>query len=341
MIRHRFSLLATAVVLLTLPVRADNTKPSSVSSEKMTPQTKMLVMRDLMAEHVFARCVIPMGVKGLDIKNGAVSPDQMKVAEMAAEYGTAAKPGDRVVITNVVVKEKSIVFEINGGPKKKEKWYQHVQVGMGGTMATPGGAPKSLEAKGSVVTLEFEKYVPEVTGEQVRDMLGPVFDFKALNQAEAYAKTLPPKVQEAIKNHQVLVGMNRDMVIYAKGRPPQKVRDKDDNGQDYEEWIYGHPPEEVDFVRFQGEVVARLEIMTVDGGKIVRTEKEVDLKSADTEVAEKKPESEKPANAPTLRLPGEPVEYPQGGTQKTSPRAPYPPPVTPPTAPGTQGAPPL
>ena len=127
------------------------------------------------------------------------------------------------------------------------------------------------------MTLEFDKYVPEMTGDQVRDMLSPVFDFKALNQAEAYEKTLPPKVQEAIKNHKVLVGMDRDMVIYAKGRPPKKIRDKDDKGQDYEEWIYGNPPEEVDFVRFQGAVVARLEIMTVDGEKIVRTEKEVDL----------------------------------------------------------------
>ena len=77
----------------------------------------------------------------------------------------AAKPGDRVVITNVVVQDKSIVFEINGGPKKKEKWYQHVQVGMGPVMTTPGPAPKNLDAKGSVVTLEFDKYVPELTGE--------------------------------------------------------------------------------------------------------------------------------------------------------------------------------
>ena len=69
-------------------------------------------------------------------------------------------PATGVVITNVVVKESSIVLEINGGPKKK-KWYQHVQVGAQGQMSTVGGAPKSLEAKGSQVTLAFDKYVPE------------------------------------------------------------------------------------------------------------------------------------------------------------------------------------
>jgi len=104
-------------------------------------------------------------------------------------------------------------------------------------------------------------------------------------------------VQEAIKNHQVLVGMDRDMVIYAKGRPPRKIRDKDDKGVDYEEWIYGNPPQEVDFVRFQGVFVSRLEIMTVDGQKIVRTQKEVDLQSQENELAAKKPE-QKPADAP-------------------------------------------
>ena len=84
-------------------------------------------------------------------------------------------------------------------------------------------------------------------------MLAPVFDFKALTQAEAYEKTLPPKVQEAIKNHQVLVGMDREMVIYAKGRPPKKIRDKDENGADYEEWIYGTPPGRGRLCAFPGQ----------------------------------------------------------------------------------------
>jgi hypothetical protein len=322
MSRNCFPLFATAVLLLAMSAFADDAKaPAKLSSERMTPQTRMLVMRDLTAERVFARRVFPMGEKGLQIKNGVVTPGDAQVARLIEDHGAAARPGDRVVISNVVIKDNAIVVEINGGPRKHEKWYQHIQVGGGGGMTPVGGAPKSLQAKGSQVTLEFDKYVPQLTGDQVRDMLSPVFDFKALNQAEAYEKTLPPKVQEAIKNHKVLVGMDRDMVIYAKGRPPRKVRDKDDQGQDYEEWIYGDPPEEVEFVRFQGAVVARLEIMTVDGEKIVRTEKEVDLKAAETEVAQKKP-AEKPPNAPSLRRPGEQQEYPQDN--QTHPDMPYP-----------------
>jgi hypothetical protein len=239
-----------------------------------------------------------------------VSPSDVVIAQQVSDYGAAAKAGDRCVITDVKVNEKDIVLEINGGPKKKQKWYQHIQVvSNGGATPLPGGpSPQSLDAHGSMVTLEFDKYVPELTGDQVRQMLAPVFDFKALTQAEAYEKTLPPKVQDAIKNHKVLVGMDKEMVQYAKGRPQQRIRDKDEQGNDYEEWIYGTPPEEVDFVRFKGSEVARLEIMTVDGQKIVRTEKEVELPSKETEVAQQKSAPKPQGTAPTLMRPGEQPE---------------------------------
>ncbi len=324
MSRNCFPLFATAVLLPAMLAFADDAKaPAKLPTTKMTDQTRLLVIRDLTAERVFARRLFPIGDKGLQIKNGAVTPSDQQVARLASDHGAAARPGDRVVISNVIVKDSSIIVEINGGPRKHEKWYQHIQTGVNNVGGPLGGTPNP-NAKGSQVTLAFDKFVPELTGEQVRDMLSPVFDFKALNQAEAYAKTLPPKVQEAIKEHKVLVGMDRDMVIYAKGRPPKKVRDKDDKGQDYEEWIYGDPPEEVEFVRFQGAVVARLEIMKVGGEKVVRTEKEVDLKTAETEVAAKKPAA-KPANAPSLLRPGEQEVYPQPSGTQTQPNPPLPP----------------
>ena len=283
----------------------------------------MLVIRDLTAEHCFARRVISHGrTRAWRSKTASSLLAKQQVAQLIAENGLAAKPGDRVVITNVIDQGQGNRFrdqrrseeerEVVSARSGRRRWDHDHAV---------GAAPKSLEAKGSMVTLEFDKYVPEITGDQVRDMLAPVFDFKALNQAEAYEKTLPPKVQEAIKNHKVLVGMDRDMVIYAKGRPPRKIRDKDDKGQDYEEWIYGNPPEEVDFVRFQGEVVARLEIMTVDGEKIVRTEKEVDLQVSGNRSGREEAGA-KPANAPTLRRPGEQPENPQ--TPIAAPARPYP-----------------
>jgi hypothetical protein len=188
----------------------------------------------------------------------------------------------------------------------------------------------SANAHGSFVDLYFDKYVPEITGPELKQLLRPVFDFDAKSAIEAYLETVPPKVKDAIKNHLVLVGMNHEMVIYAKGRPPRKVREKADEVE-YEEWIYGVPPQDVDFVRFVGDEVVRVETMKVDGQKIVRVEKEVDL-GAPT-VAKK--QEERPANAPTLRRPGE--EMPESNPANPSsmpPVAPAPQPTTPGSDPG-------
>jgi hypothetical protein len=106
--------------------------------------------------------------------------------------------------------------------------------------------------------------------------------------------------------------MNGEMVLYAKGRPPKRVRERDGE-TDYEEWIYGTPPQDVDFVRFVGDQVVRVETMKVDGQKIVRVDKEVDL-GAPT-LAKKKDEG-RPANAPTLRRPGE--EMPESSPENPS-----------------------
>jgi len=319
MSRHRFTqswpaalLLAAACVCVPLLAKAQTAKPADSSQpEKMTSQTRIMVIRSLQSERVFARILFPQGNKGIKIKNGVVSPTDMVIAQQVSEFGAAAKPGDRCVITDVKVTDKDIILEINGGTKKHQKWYQHIQVvGGGGAVPVPGGpSPQSLDSHGSAVTLEFDKYVPELNGDQVRALLAPVFDFKALTPAEAYQKTLSPKLQAAIRDHKILVGMDKEMVTYAKGRPQQRIRDKDERGQDYEEWIYGKPPEEVEFVRFKGNEVARLEIMSVDGNKIVRSEKEVDLPSKEAELAEQKPAT-KPQAAPTLRRPGEEPEFP-------------------------------
>ena len=126
-----------------------------------------------------------------------------------------------------------------------------------------------------------------------------MFDFNSKSAEEAYLETIPLKAKEAIQNHKVLVGMDRQMVLYAKGRAPKKVREKDGETE-YEDWIYGDPPADVDFVRFVGDEVVRVETMAVSGKKTVRTARELQI----PRVEAPQPEIH-PANAPTLRRPGE------------------------------------
>ena len=333
-----YRLLAILLLFSALAL-ADNTPPPRISRK-----TREEIIHAFNAELVFIRANFPMGKTGLTLKNGTVSPSGPELQSLMAMWGPAAKPGDRARISNVVIKQDHIRFEINGGPLRGQKWYQRIQVA-----GANGGGPiapsdSSVNAHGSFVDLYFDKYVPELTGPELKQLLRPVFDFDAKSALDAYLESVPPKVKEAIKNHHVLVGMNRDMVIYAKGRPPRKVREHVPGVEgevEYEEWIYGTPPEDVDFVRFIGDEVVRVETMKVDGQKIVRVEKEVDL-GAPT-VAKK--QEERPATAPTLRRPGEQMpESDPASSRAPPPMGTGPPPIgappppvgtPPPTGPGT------
>lgn len=315
----RLYAISLSVLLLAAVASADDKQVPANPSwlEKAPPiskQTRMDLIRVFNAELVYIRSYFPMGKTGLRLENGVITPDREQLQMLMATYGPAAKPGEMAMISNIVIKDRMIHFEINGGPVKKKKWYQRIEVGgMGGTVPV---APSDSGAnpRGSFVDLVFDRSVPELTPQQLKDLLRPVFDFNSKSAVEAYLETVPPKVKEAIKSHNVLVGMNREMVIYAKGRPPKKDREKEGDTE-YEEWIYGEPPSDVDFIRFVGDEVVRVETMKVGGQKVVRTEKEVDINPPAT--AAKQGEQPRPANAPTLRRPGE--ELPSSATPKTTP----------------------
>lgn len=306
-------------ILICSQLFAENSPPPRMSKE-----TREQILQAFNAELVYIRTKFPMGKTGLRLKNGIVTPSGPELDHLMALWGPAAKPGDRARISDMVIKEDHIHIEINGGPMKKQKWYQHIQIqGAAGATVTPG-SDSNANARGSFVDLYFDKYVPELTGPELKQLLRPVFDFDAKSPIEAYLETVPPKVKDAITHHQVLVGMNREMVMYAKGRPPKKIRERDGETE-YEEWIYGTPPEDVDFVRLVGDEVVRVETMKVDGQKVVRVEKEIDL-GAPT-VASK--QAERPVNAPTLRRPGEEMPDAHPASNPTS----MPPLAPPPTAP--------
>lgn len=299
---------ASALLMLSLVALAGagDQKSSSATQSAMSKKTRLELIGAFNSELVYIRSAFPMGKKGLTLKDGKISPNGEDLQHLIAMWGPAVKPGDQAMITAVLIKDDRIHFEINGGPVRKKRWYQRIQVSGGSDRSVPL-TPSDSDAnpRGSYVDLMFDRYVPDLTPQQLKDLLRPVFDFDSKSPLEAYLDTVPPKVKEAIKNHQVLVGMNREMVIYAKGRPPGKEREKDGDVE-YEEWIYGQPPQDVEFVRFVGDEVVRVETMKVGGEKIVHTEKEVNIEQPT--VAKGQEPEPRPANAPSLRRPGEPVD---------------------------------
>lgn len=283
--------------------------------KKLTDDDRKTILRNFIAETPFAHRYFPAGKTGIKIVDGVISPSEEVVRQLVADFGPAVKPGDRAKITDIRFVKNGIVFEVNGGPVKKKKWYERMSVGVNGAETTTTGRAPDRElytnARGSFVMLGFKDGVPSLTPDEIKKMLAPVFDWGSMSIAEAYQKSLPPKLAEAVKDHKALVGMDREMVTYAKGRAPKKHRERTDDGAEYEEWIYGQPPNDVEFVRFVGDKVVQITTMKVDGEKIVRNQDEVgDLNGAVSAMAKKpnapaEQESTTRRNGPSLMRPGE------------------------------------
>jgi hypothetical protein len=276
------------------------------------------------AEYAWLKQSLPHSEKGIRIHpDGKIDPRGRDFQLEMAKFGPIARAGERVQVTNVEVRNNAIYLELNGGAVKKQKWYQRIQVGGNGGMTNVAPETDNSRALGTSITVEFTKHVPEMTVDELKQILSPLLDFTVKSAAQAYTESLPKNVQDAIKEHRVLVGMDKEMVTYAKGRPPQRVREKDAEGKEYEEWIYGKPPQDVEFVRFYGEQVAQLKIMKVGGEKVIKTEPEVKLEGP--ALAKEQPEEEKPlprpAKAPTLRRPGEPAPEADPNGSRPDPQA--------------------
>ncbi len=285
------------------------------------------LLRVLTAEQGFAMRPLPRGKKGLVLAaNGKLTPSGEGYLTAVTEQGLSVKPGERVVLSNLRIEKDRIVFDINGGPDHKHEFLRHVQIGVGGpNQTTPVTQDDAQEPTGSRITLTFSKGLPDVSPAQVKALLAPLVSFDIKSPAQAYADTLPPKLKEAIMNHHVMVGMTTDMVLFALGQPEAKSREME--GQmPFEEWIYGHPPQDVNFVRVNGNRVIRVEVAKLGQPLQIFTIDEVDpmmttsnqpvLADASHPVGgssvklgdvHRNPDTQSADAPPTLRAPGEKI----------------------------------
>ncbi|HXX23636.1 MAG TPA: hypothetical protein VEO19_10845 [Terriglobia bacterium] len=243
----RLSRLAGVCVTLALA--------SSVFAKNQSQNdTHIVLIRGLLREIAVSKVPLPRGSKGVRVDSQG-KLDKADADSQLSANGLAIKPGMPVEISKITFRAKEIVFELNGGGKKKSKWYEHLEVGVGATTTPIAQAPPVL-AYGSWITLVFPGKVPKLSVDQVKQALGNVIDFTRRSPTELYAPEVPAKFKEAIKNHQVIAGMDRDAVLSSKGPPDRKVREVRD-GVEQEDWIYGSPPH-VLFVTFDGDSVVQV-----------------------------------------------------------------------------------
>lgn len=235
------------------------------AADKLSFDERLEIERGLGSEFATMKTALPRSKKPL-IFNSKGGFDQRSWDKAMQENGPAARLGDQVQITNVDIQGNRIVFEINGGTRSGH-WYDHVQVGMGGNTSPVRTGQNQQPANGSHIALVFPESVPSLKAAEIRQMLTPIFDFEKHSAAEQYMDKLPEPVRKAIKEQRAMDGMDKDQVLLALGKPRNKSRETNGQGDELEDWIYGDPPGKMTFVQFsEGKVVKIRESYANVGG---------------------------------------------------------------------------
>ena len=244
------------------------TKPSSpAKSVPLQENSKLYLIRFVSGEFAKAVKPLPAGKEGFLVYIG--KPLNTETLDRAvATHGAAVNTGDNVQITKLEFRDHQIVVDVNGGGRGKHRWRDHLQVGMVGgapfptaqtTSTQETGPPGMQPGMGSTLFLEWNKAVPDMTPEELKQLLSPFLNFaKERSAAVQWIDTLPPEMKKAIQERKPLLGMDREELVAAMGKPDHKVRERDSDGNDIEDWIYGQPPSKTVFVRFKGEHVTSI-----------------------------------------------------------------------------------
>ncbi len=228
---------------------------TATAAEKLTLEDRIEISRGMNAEYATSKIVLPRSKKPL-VFNADGTYDKAAWQDATKQFGPAARVGDLIQITKVDIDAEKLVFEINHGMKGNKKWYERIEVGMGGS-SSPISNGDSNAASGTVIALHFGKPVPPLKAAEIKKIFAQILDFEKHSATEAYVDTLPPEIKEAIAKKTAVETMDREQVMLALGKPRSKTRETKD-GYDQEDWIYGEPPGKITFVTFRGDKVFKV-----------------------------------------------------------------------------------
>ena len=238
---------------------AVDTQAQTKKAQTLTDESRLALVRYISGE--FARAVrpLPAGKEGLYVKAGQPLNEEM-LHRQVATHGAAIRAGDSVQLTRLEFREKDILIDLNGGGRGKKRFRDRVHIDLGGiptvSSTNPNQTPGLQPGTGSTIDLDFGRPLPDMTPDELKQFLAGLLDFsKQRSAAVQWVDTLPPDIKKAIQDKRAVVGMDREMVTAAIGKPEHKVRERDQEGNEIEDWIYGKPPSKTIFVRFLGDRV--------------------------------------------------------------------------------------
>jgi hypothetical protein len=237
------------------------------SDPKLTDDDRIEILRGLMSENATVKTLLPRSKKPLPFESTG-QWDKQFWDQANREFGAAARVGDLVQVTHLNIENDKIVFEINGGMRgaNRGSWKDHVQVGIGGVSPINRPQQNSNAPGGTSIALLFNGPVPALKADDIKKILAPVLDFDTQTATDNYVEKLPEPIQNAIKANKVILGMDRDQVLLAIGKPRHKERNVTSDGAENEDWIYGDPPGKITFVTFTGSKVTAIKEAYADIG---------------------------------------------------------------------------
>lgn len=242
-------------------------QPGTPKGPNLTEPSKLNLIRFVSGEFAKVRKPIPGGKEGFILYTDKPL-NQEYLDRVVSTHGAAINTGDNAQITKLEFREHTIIVDINGGGRPKKSWRDRIQVNVGGPSQAPQTTTTTQQeqgpagfqpGQGGTLYVQFPKNVPDLSPDDLKNILSPFLDFaKERSAAVHWIDTLPPEMKKAITDRHAILGMDKEEVVAAIGKPDRKVRERDAEGYDTEDWIYGRPPDKTVFVHFRGDKVSSI-----------------------------------------------------------------------------------
>ena len=201
-------------------------------------ESRMMILRSVDGE--FARMLTPLpgGKKGFHFRAGEPI-DQNALRKAIQSSGAALNTGDNVQITKLEFQGKEILVDLNGGGRKQGSWQDHVQ--MQDRPSDPAGAdhqPDDEDGRrraGAFRQKDRGDVLPGFRPHAAGHDAGPseavsergAGFLEAAVGSGAMDRDAAAQDAGSHREKRAEVGMDRDEVLAAMGRPDRKVREQE------------------------------------------------------------------------------------------------------------------
>src|SRR3989344_3266477 len=234
--------------------------------KRLEQSSRIELQRVVSGEFAKTKMSLPCNKKGFKIKVGEpITDEQLRKGIDEAKGCITGEAGASVQITRLEFKGKEIEVDLNDGSVIRKTLRQKIAekvIFSGGPVGGPDirtdtkverpgdrkPQPEEERARPATIILDFGRDLPDMTPEELKQLLSVFLEFSERSAGVNWVETLPPEFQEAIAEQYAVPGMSKEIVLAALASLglPEKQRGESWEFSDdrvwLETWQYGTPP---------------------------------------------------------------------------------------------------